>query len=51
MVEGDQQQQTVVVQYLVVEETGGGVISTSKMRKGWRCLDTPLMPFMTLLYT
>jgi hypothetical protein len=42
-----QQQLAAVVLHLMAEETGGGVISTSRMRKVWRCLDAPLIPFMT----
>jgi hypothetical protein len=36
--------------HMVVVE-GRLMISTSKMRKGWRGLDTPQMPFLTPLYT
>jgi hypothetical protein len=46
-----EQQLAAVVLHLVAQETRGGVISTSRMKKGWRCLYAPLMPFMTPLFT
>jgi hypothetical protein len=51
VVVADHQQLAAVVLHLVDEEIGGGVISTSRMKKGWRCLDAPLMSFMTPLFT